>query len=80
MRSSDGKPVGAVEKINPDGAVVLKDATRSFALPRDLFTVDAAGPVLRVTAQQLADAIAKSAAAAPATSSAASAPPATPGT
>lgn len=60
LRSADGKPLGAVQTLNPDGTVVVKDGTKSFSLDRNLFALDNQGLTLRITAQQLAEAMAKS--------------------
>lgn len=61
LRSADGKALGAVEALNADGSVLIKGTDRSFSLNRDLFAADDQGLMLRITAQQLADAMAKSA-------------------
>ena len=59
VQSADGKAVGSIQSVKSDGSVVIKGETQSFALPRDHFTADESGVKLRLTAQQLAEAMAK---------------------
>ncbi len=61
-RSADGVAIGTIKELNADGTIVIEGTTQTFALPRETFTADDTGPMLRITAQQLADALAKSAA------------------
>lgn len=71
VRSSDGANVGTVKNVAADGTVTLEGSDRTFGLPKDVFTTDSQGLVLKITAQQLADALSKTA---PAAKSAAPSP------
>ena len=67
LRGADGVGVGTIKTVNEDGTIVIEGSSQTFSLNRDLFSADDTGPVLRITSQQLQEALAKSAAAAPAT-------------
>ncbi len=63
--SQDGQSVGTVKEIK-EGIVVLDRPSGAVALPRANFTASSAGLALRMSAQQLEDAIAQTAAPSPA--------------
>jgi hypothetical protein len=62
LRSSDGVAVGTIKALNEDGTILIEGTSQTFALARDAFAADETGPILRITAQQLTDALGKSAA------------------
>ena len=66
LRGADGVGVGTIKTVNEDGTIVIEGSSQTFLLNRDLFSADDQGPVLRSSSQQLQEALAKSAAAAPA--------------
>lgn len=66
LRGADGVGVGTIKTINDDGTIVIDGSSQTFSLNRDLFSADDQGPVLRISSQQLQEALAKSAATAPA--------------
>lgn len=63
LRSSDGVALGTVKSVGEDGAVLVEGSDGDFSLPRDIFATDNEGLIVRITAQQLADARAKAVAA-----------------
>ncbi len=63
LRGADGVSVGTIKTVNEDGTIVIDGSSQTFSLNRDLFSADDQGPVLRITSQQLQDALAKTAAA-----------------
>lgn len=64
LASSDGVPVGKIKSLDADGQVVVEGTDRSFSLKKDLFSASETGVSLRITAQQLHDAVNASAPAA----------------
>lgn len=64
LRSRDGVAVGTIKEVGEDGSVVIDGTDKTFSLKRELFGTDDQGLILLITAQQLADALGQSAAAA----------------
>lgn len=57
LRTSDGIQIGVVESINEEGLVTVEREAGPFAMKKDMFGTDANGLILRMTAQQLAQAL-----------------------
>lgn len=53
LRASDGKLVGTLRRINPDGSVVVVDGENAYRLERSQLDADARGLVLRFSSFQL---------------------------
>ena len=70
LRTSDGVMIGTIEKIDEAGLVTVKREAGNFALQSEMFGTDASGLILRLTAQQFAEAM-SAATAAPAETTAA---------
>lgn len=59
VRSADGQAIGKIAGVSPQGIVTVQRDNDSFALQKDMFTTDAQGVTLRLTAAQLNAAVAK---------------------
>lgn len=53
LRGSDGKNIGTIRRINPDGSVVVVDGEHAFRIERAQLDTDFAGLVLRFSSAQL---------------------------
>lgn len=53
LRGSDGKNIGTVRRINPDGSVVVVDGEHAFRIERAQLDTDTQGLVLRFSSAQL---------------------------
>ena len=59
IHSADGKDLGKIGSVSPEGLVTVQRASGSFALKKDMFTTDANGVALRLTEAQINAALAK---------------------
>lgn len=59
VHSADGQALGKIGAVSADGLVTVQRESGSFALKKDMFTTDAQGVALRLTAAQIDAALAK---------------------
>ena len=59
LHSADGAAMGKISSVSPEGIVTVEREGGSFALKKDMFTTDAQGVALKLTAAQIQAALAK---------------------
>ena len=59
LHSADGAAMGKISSVSPEGIVTVEREGGSFALKKDMFTTDANGVALKLTAAQIQAALAK---------------------
>ncbi|MCB2079970.1 MAG: hypothetical protein KDE55_20025, partial [Novosphingobium sp.] len=59
VRTMDGVPLGVIKSVAEDGTIVVQREAGPFSLKKDQFSTDNEGVIIRLTKQQIDDALAQ---------------------